>query len=801
MHTCYWVINVMSRETFEIIIQSIVFLQYGGAQSSLLYLFYSSNKLIAAESKQYVMLFAIFLSSNCILTGLLWLLYLYKNNINFIKQGKLFGYLLFILDAIFDTFYAIFPLLLLGDNLTFGTAAAALYTDSFITFISVYYPLFFLSIKIYVILSSCTFMSRKEWHSTYSFSSQNQSGLEKANINDAEIINDSIEKKLKNSNKCCFCCKLLFDGNYLDYDIGVKYGKYKVYGFIIQFIRRLLLFLWSVSLIVFGIIMTFKTYSHFSWSEYLCNNPTSEQITKYPELKLWQYCNYKVYPILNENVCNCRGFVMNKDDVDNNEHLLQNSTIDSLLANFYMLEVFKLEATDMTLSMKLTSKQLQSKNMRVFYIDSISIDFVDQIIGYNWENLEFLAFRATFVKSISTNSILPNTTRLLRNIQYLDISNNLYLPPTVIEIICHFKNLRVLITKLSGMDEIPQCLVDFTSLRYIDITASKGNQINIAILNLPNLNEFNWPNSAITEQSFIGYQDNKTKSFEYNENTEFGWVGSNLCWRFLGTETILYQNKTTTWNEIKDEYYPYLWQFLNKTNSCKYGCEYNDILDYGSGICYETDWQNGVCNQACNVKRCLYDGGDCNQLCECDIQLLTNNKCDLKCNSTQCNYDQNECLYNIDNYLLYDNYTKCIETTKCKKKEWIDDGLCDEECRIDICDMDGNDCNICGGTCEIIMGWFVNLFANVITPDYQIDQQESCHFWSFLENLNRGQYEMFNDINCTSIIGMYDYDGNGKLSAYETMDLFLIGSGNGDRVGEVNCSVCSDSVYQYMHGD
>ena len=60
---------------------------------------------------------------------------------------------------------------------------------------------------------------------------------------------------------------------------------------------------------------------------------------------------------------------------------------------------------------------------------------------------------------------------------------------------------------------------------------------------------------------------------------------------------------------------------------------------------------------------------------------------------------------------------------------------------------------------------------------------------------------MFNDINCTSIIGMYDYDGNGKLSAYETMDLFLIGSGNGDRVGEVNCSVCSDSVYQYIHGD
>lgn len=796
-HTCYWVINVLGRETFEIIIQSIVFLQYAGAQSSLLYYFYDSNKTIAAESKEYVMLFAIFLSFNCILSGLLWLLYLYKNNISFIKEGKSFGYLLFIIDAIFDTFYAVFPLLLLGDNITFGTAAAALYTDSIITFISVYYPLFFLTIKVYVMLRTCTYLSRQQWHKEYS--PTDQSTLDY----DQDVMNETIENKLANSNKCCFCCKMLFDGAYLDYNISMKYGKYKVYGLVIQFLRRLILLLWSISFIVFGIVTLVNTHYHFTWSEYLCNNPSLEQIALYPEIKLWQYCNYKVYPIWSENACNCRGFVMNKIDVQNNEKYLQNSTIDALLENYYMLEVFKLEASEMRLSMNLGSKQLQSKNMRVFYIDSVSIDYVDPIIGYNWQNLEFLALRATFVKTTSTtNSILPNTTALLENIQYLDISNNLYLPQIVSNMLCNFKRLRVFITKLSGMNGIPRCLVDLTDLRYIDITGSKGDMIDIGLLNLPNLNEFNWPNSMITELSFTGYKDMETKSFDYNPNTAFGWIGSNLCWRFLGEESIIYQNQTTTWSQVRHEYHPYLWQFLNDTNSCKYGCSYDNILDYGTGICYETDWQNGICNEACNVERCGYDGGDCNQLCECDMELLLNNRCDLECNSTQCNYDQYDCISRgPDSYLLYDNYTQCMHETQCKR-EWIGDGLCDRQCAVDICDMDQNDCNVCSGTCEVVMGWFVNLFANAITPDYLVDVNESCHFWPFLENLGREQYEILNEINCTSIFPMYDYDGDGKLSAYETMDLFLIGSDNGDRIGgEVDCSVCSESVYQYMHGN
>eukprot|EP01084_Bolivina_argentea_P236900 398272_1 len=109
----YWIIQTMHQQLLKLTIESIVFLQYGGTQNSILYAFHSSsdNEIISAQKHQNLILFAVFLALNFIFTAILWFCYIYKYTF---CHGRFFYGLLFIFAVIFEIFYIVFPLSLLG---------------------------------------------------------------------------------------------------------------------------------------------------------------------------------------------------------------------------------------------------------------------------------------------------------------------------------------------------------------------------------------------------------------------------------------------------------------------------------------------------------------------------------------------------------------------------------------------------------------------------------------------------------------------------------------------------------------
>ena len=50
---------------------------------------------------------------------------------------------------------------------------------------------------------------------------------------------------------------------------------------------------------------------------------------------------------------------------------------------------------------------------------------------------------------------------------------------------------------------------------------------------------------------------------------------------------------------------------------------------------------NGVCDEACDMKACGYDGHDCGRCSElCRLSMVGNGACDVACNNPACNYDK-----------------------------------------------------------------------------------------------------------------------------------------------------------------
>ena len=90
--------------------------------------------------------------------------------------------------------------------------------------------------------------------------------------------------------------------------------------------------------------------------------------------------------------------------------------------------------------------------------------------------------------------------------------------------------------------------------------------------------------------------------------------------------------------------------FISETDACDYVCGEESLQTYG---CSPFEYENGVCNDECNVASCNFDGWDCNQLCNHDeygasdcntLGLFDNGGCDIACNNSYCNYDNYECI-------------------------------------------------------------------------------------------------------------------------------------------------------------
>ena len=767
-----WAFVTFGLEAFEIILQSIVCLNYAGVQlGNTSYNDKHNISLVWQEVLLYVMIIAL----NSICTGILWLLYVFKHDI---FKGDLYHYIIFLVDAIFDTCYVLFPLaVVIYDGNDIAYAAGALQIVSFSKFLSAFWPLGLLSVKVFTASNTMIKKSKEYWYGEFSSNFMTMDGMTadeshhtekeenfKEMYNPYSFLNIFTSgKQLIDSRNIDRAPSLLAQSTVINPIDAHMYLDYKRQ----QLFRRSCLVCMGVLWLLFGIIIIILSLTHFYNAFDECDNPNHEILQNHLELLTWPYCSYKVYPFtgfdeINSIPCQCRTLFIQEDDYD--EIGMNESIVTHVFENFYSLQNVKMVSPLMQdTKFEFTKDMFRQTSIRSVSMNGFDIKSIDNDGIVNWQSIEYLEFNMSHVGS------LPNNISKLNNMRYLNLAWNQVFN---IDFICNFKNLRYLSISGNPISSTPSCiyedLLEIQNLHFAAVT----DFFDYRMLALPQLLSLKAIAAHISIQDFPS-----NESFIYNLDTFVELQANNIC-DDLEKKPLDIRNYSNT-----------LWTFLNETNACAEYCSYvQDAYLYAH--CQYSDWKNGVCDVGCNNEYCYYDGGDCNQLCDtniCNQTLWMNDKCDQQCDKYQCSYDWGSCLAINDSR----NYEQCTQQTSCKL-DWVDKmdqtSWCDEDCNNHYCQYDNGDCDGCNADSDCYSYWFY--FTFISNSEYLIDKESLCFLWSSYV----GPYGDDVDYNCTSIIDAFDVDGDHKLNAYEAIRVLF---GSDERVMQINCSLCCDYVEQY----
>ena len=110
-----WFIILVIREIIEILFQVFAAFNYNGLN------LFDKNEIVLAYQESDIKLFCFLLSMNCIIVGILWFGYIvaYK-----FCHGIFFKHVIFVLDTLFDTFYALFPIIVVTNQSGFDLQLA-----------------------------------------------------------------------------------------------------------------------------------------------------------------------------------------------------------------------------------------------------------------------------------------------------------------------------------------------------------------------------------------------------------------------------------------------------------------------------------------------------------------------------------------------------------------------------------------------------------------------------------------------------------------------------------------------------
>eukprot|EP00727_Mastigamoeba_balamuthi_P014777 m51a1_g9925 putative peptidase c14 (1275) ;mRNA; f:497-6537 len=119
-------------------------------------------------------------------------------------------------------------------------------------------------------------------------------------------------------------------------------------------------------------------------------------------------------------------------------------------------------------------------------------------------------------------------------------------------------------------------------------------------------------------------------------------------------------------------------------------------------LCDEGSINNSVCNAACNVAACDYDGGDCSREYSCTAapSSLGNGRCTAYYNTSGCNYDGGDCLFCAPRCSVsMANNSRCDYACYNEQCNW-DGGLCDKRVGSDFCSVNCNKSQVGDGVCD-----------------------------------------------------------------------------------------------------
>jgi hypothetical protein len=134
------------------------------------------------------------------------------------------------------------------------------------------------------------------------------------------------------------------------------------------------------------------------------------------------------------------------------------------------------------------------------------------------------------------------------------------------------------------------------------------------------------------------------------------------------------------------------------TNSYYYSSYEGIAVDYFCAPgCDDIRLGNQICDLACNVTDCAWDGGDCgysggyafaeNCATACPVTWIGDGFCDEACFNEACTWDRDDCLQDSAGCA-----NGCLPT-------WIDDRECDAQCNNEACGWDGHDCDHGSDSC------------------------------------------------------------------------------------------------------
>ena len=518
-----------------------------------------------------------------------------------------------------------------------------------------------------------------------------------------------------------------------------------------------------------GIVLGSLVYKHYEYDINICENTN---IPNHSELRFWNECEYKVYPFTwfgdsNPIPCQCRTLRIADESVRRNNI----TSVTDSFRHFYMLQNLQIiTSTDNDYDeISLTSDMFNAMELIVLDIHNLKFKYIDRNIK-KLRKLQYLTLEQVTPLRIKS-SIIPQEISQLTNLRYLNLQQNIIVN---IDFVCNLNNLESLILNGNLDLNFPECMYSNTkNLRYLDIqiTRSVNTNFDYRLLFLPYLQQFNAHRTGYISSSI--FPTNIT-DFEYNTDTVYYLQKTGLCDEFQRFPHILPS---------------YLYQFLNDTDACREDCTYDAIHGWDNLVCTPTDFQNGICDDGCNLPQCNYDGGDCIQTCDfdiCDIHSLGNGICDTGCNNTACNYDNGDCM-DISNNI--DTNETCANVG-CEP-DWLNDGWCDQYCNNEYCNFDETSCGTCDSKCQFFTFQFF-FGANSITRDNLLDEQEICALWGLLDTFGDDTFIY----NCTEVIPVIDVDGNGKLNAYEA-SLSILSPEFGEKRKQLNCSLCATDVLSY----
>ncbi|KAL8428060.1 hypothetical protein ACSSS7_007414 [Eimeria intestinalis] len=221
------------------------------------------------------------------------------------------------------------------------------------------------------------------------------------------------------------------------------------------------------------------------------------------------------------------------------------------------------------------------------------------------------------------------------------------------------------------------------------------------------------------------------------------------------------------------------------------GCNFDDgdCTGWCAGDCKPSWLGDGNCDSACYNEACEWDKGDCKKWkeegvteynrralqqkqkqlkqhklelpdCKCERRLLVNGSCTPECNTPECLFDGGECL------------DMC--NAKCAKS-WLGDGDCDRDCDTDECGHDKGDCDSSTN---------VNLQAVRAAANTNDVCDSACRLWMIGNSICDKQCNNkacgFDGGDCDNVSVVLEVDYSAKPEVYQFCAKEWIGDGSCD---------------------